>query len=182
MIESIYIKKNNKRILLMILGCLIFIVCALFFFYLANTSFKRYEVILIATGLLSFVFFGGMAIFYISLLLSNKPFVKADSQGFMEHTTAINWGIIDWNDIEIFILHQSFGSYFIQVKVKNLSDYQNKLNPLSKILSSINTTLMSSYDIVIHCPLIDQNPHKLCFQLNQYLQSMKTKKDDKSSF
>lgn len=178
MVESIYIKKNNKRILLMILGCVMFIACALFFFYLANTSLTRYEVILIATGLLSFVFFGGMAIFYISLLLSNKPFVKADSQGFMEHTTAINWGIIDWNDIEIFILHQSFGSYFIQVKVKNLLDYQNKLNPLSKILSSINTTLMSSYDIVIHCPLIDQNPHELCFQLNQYLQSMKTKKDD----
>ncbi|MDO5084980.1 MAG: STM3941 family protein [Erysipelotrichaceae bacterium] len=178
MVESIYIKKNNKRILLMILGCVMFIACALFFFYLANTSFKRYEAILIATGILSFVFFGGMAIFYISLLLSNKPFVKADPQGFMEHTTAINWGIIDWNDIEIFILHQSFGSYFIQVKVKNLSEYQNRLNPLSRALFNMNTTLMNSYDIVIHCPLIDQNPHELCLQLNQYLQSMKTKKDD----
>lgn len=178
MVESIYIKKNNKRILLMILGCLIFIVCALFFFYLANTSFKRYEAILIATGLLSFVFFGGMGIFYIILLLSNKPFVKADPQGFMEHTTAINWGIIDWNDIEIFILHQSFGSYYIQVKVKNLEEYQAKLSPLSKLVSKMNTFLMSNYDIVIHCPLIDQNPHKLCLQLNQYLQSMKTKKDD----
>lgn len=122
-IQKIEIPQSRKKAVLLLLGCLLFVVAG---FYILKTP-KLY------IGIASIAFFGLGVIVAIIKLLDKRKGVIIDSKGITDNTTFISVGLIEWEDIielrPMFVVSE----FFVLVEVSDPEKYISKTNNKIKI-------------------------------------------------
>lgn len=123
--RPITIPLSKGKLLLSTLGAFAFVVIG-FWFVLAppsRTGSSLESTLLIVLGLLSILFFGGIAILVIRKLFDSRPGLIIDEQSLTDNSGGLSAGQILWQDIEDFKVLQIQRQRLILVLVKNPQDY-----------------------------------------------------------
>jgi hypothetical protein len=120
---SIHLSKG--KLLLSTLGAFAFVAIG-FWFVLAppsRTGSSLESTLLMVLGLVSILFFGGIAILVIRKLFDSRPGLIIDEQGLTDNSGGLSAGQILWQDIENFKVLQIQRQRLILILVKNPQDY-----------------------------------------------------------
>lgn len=120
---SIHLSKG--KLLLSTLGAFAFVAIG-FWFVLAppsRTGSSLESTLLMVLGLVSILFFGGIAILVIRKFLDSRPGLIIDEQGLTDNSGGLSAGQILWQGIADFKVLQIQRQRLILILVKNPQDY-----------------------------------------------------------
>ena len=127
--QRIEIASSKKKIVLMLLAALAFVVIGFWFVIslpaISNTYWGNPIKIAIA-GYASILFFGLCAFALIKKLPDNKPGLIIDQTGLTDNSSGVSAGQILWADIEDISVIEIHGQKLIMLQVTNPQDYINK--------------------------------------------------------
>jgi hypothetical protein len=136
--KEIIIKKNKIRMIVLMLPSLIFVGLGIWIAFFApelNIKMLNGEIAKKIIGLLSIGFFGFGVILILKKLLNEKYAVKISQKGIYDNSSAINIGLIKWENIERIEL---MNRKCIRVVVNNPEKYieRQENNRMRKIVES----------------------------------------------
>jgi len=103
MTEKIEIPLSKKKIVLLFIGAVVFVIIGILFLLTPETFkssiFKNPEIIRLA-GIASFMFFGLCTVFIAKKLFDNKVGLTIDQDGITDNSNATSIGLIEWKDIK----------------------------------------------------------------------------------
>lgn len=102
-------------------------------------------------GWASIVFFGAVALFAASRLVSRKPAITIDRAGITDNASGLSAGFIPWSDVVDAQLVKFQQQKFLGVSLRNPQDYLAKASPLKRTLMKANASLVG---FVINIPQI----------------------------
>jgi hypothetical protein len=131
--QQIIIPLSKIKIIIMLLGALIFVVLGIWLvFYPPNTEnsvwvtpFKMK-----LAGYASIIFFGTCAFFFIRKLPDDKPGLIIDYNGLTDNSSGFPAGQVLWSDIEKVSVIEISGQRIIMLKAKNPQDYIDRQTSL----------------------------------------------------
>ncbi len=116
MVENIEIPLSKLKILILLVGSVIFVVLGVLFSYSPETfitsRFSNPEVIRIV-GIIAVLFFGLTTIFLIRKLFDSKAGLIFDQNGIIDNSSGTSVGLIEWADIQGIDTLQIASSKFI---------------------------------------------------------------------
>ena len=132
--DEIIIPQSKKKIILLILGSLAFVVLGFCLYFEIIPHNERFNPTFIKiTGIVAILFFGLTFIIGISRMIKPKPALIINSKGIVDNSTATSVGFIKWNDITGFQQVKIASNNFLVVHVKNPNSYiDNSKNMLTK--------------------------------------------------
>ncbi|WP_431160940.1 STM3941 family protein [Flagellimonas beolgyonensis] len=129
--NRIEIPLSKKKIALLLLGSIAFVVCGIWI----ATNPERFipnifritdpEIIRIG-GIVGILFFGATGIYGIKKLSDNKVGLIIDSDGITDNTNALSIGLIEWNDITEIRTKQVMYTKFLLIDITNPEKYIGK--------------------------------------------------------
>lgn len=124
--QQIEIPLSKRKLLLMLLGALVFVAIGLWFVIspptITNSYWSNPTTIAIA-GYASIFFFGLCAFFIIKKLPDNKPGLIINQAGLTDNSSGVSAGQILWNDIERISVIEIHKQKLIMLHVTNPQDY-----------------------------------------------------------
>ena len=103
------------------------------------------------TGWASIVFFGAVALFALSRLVSRKPALTIDHTGITDNASGLSAGFIPWSDIVDAQIVNFQQQKFLGLSLRNPQDYLAKASPFKRMLMKANSSLVG---FVINIPRI----------------------------
>ncbi len=100
--EKIEIPLSKMKIVLLLIGGLVFVIAGMFFILKPSvfvTARFRHENIIRIVGIVSIVFFGLCLFFIVKKLFDNKVGLIIDQNGITDNSSANSIGLIEWQDI-----------------------------------------------------------------------------------
>ena len=124
--QTIEIPLNKTKIVMMLIGTLIFVVIG-FWFVIAppkiDNSFWGNPTKLTILGYASILFFGLCAYFFSRKLPDNKPGLIIDDTALIDNSGALSAGRILWSDIEDISVMQIQKQKMIMIYLRNPQEY-----------------------------------------------------------
>lgn len=142
MIENeIIIEKDRVRMIVLMLPSLMFVGLGIWIAFFApelNIKSLNGELVKKTIGLLSIGFFGLGVILILKKLLDNKYGVKISQKGIYDNSSALNAGLIKWENIERIERSKVMNRKYIRVVVNNPEEFieRQKNNRMRKIIES----------------------------------------------
>lgn len=130
--EVIEIPLSRNKLILLLLGSLLFVLAGLWLFLNANQfqdislTFLRNPLIIKAIGLLGMIFFGAAAETAIGKLREKKAGLRIDQYGITDHSSASAVGLIEWADISGFRRKQVMSRKFLLIDLTDPEKYLQK--------------------------------------------------------
>lgn len=124
----IIIPLSKGKLLLSTLGAFAFVAIG-FWFVLApptRTGSSLESTLLMVLGLVSILFFGGIAILVIRKLFDSRPGLIINEQGLNDNSGGLSLGQILWTDIEDIQVLQIQRQKLLLILVKNPQDYLDR--------------------------------------------------------
>ena len=140
--EEVKISLSKTKIILMFVGCLLFVAAGIWFLVDTGT-FKgsmRYNPFLIQLfGILAIVFFGVIGFFLLKKIWDDKPALILNKEGLHDNSSGVSVGFIKWEDVEHFQTLDISGQKLILVKVSNPLFYIDQVKgPFKKRMVKMN--------------------------------------------
>ena len=140
--EKIEIQLSKNKLLLGVVGSLLFVIVGIWLFL--NTDifqehpFRlfRNPMVVKGVGILGFLFFGATGLFSFKKLFDKKAGLIIDSNGITDNSNASSIGLIEWNDITDIITKQVILTKFLMINVTNPEKY------IGKAKSGMKATLL----------------------------------------
>lgn len=140
--QPIEIPLSKKKLTLMVIGSLIFVVLGILFVTNPEkytSSIMRSPTIIFIAGLASILFFG-LCFFFICKKLGDKsPGLVISDEGILDNSSGVSGGQIKWteiNDISVIKIHRQ---KLIMLQVKNPQDYiERQTSGLKRKMMKIN--------------------------------------------
>ena len=142
--DEIIIPLSRNKILLIFLGCLMFVVFGIWFLNdpekFANGSYRpRSSEFIQIVGIVSLAFFGICGIFAFKKLFDKKEGLIINKDGITDNSSGTSVGLIKWNDIIDIGIAQVHSQKFIMIKVSNPEHYIDlKKNRIGKMAMRAN--------------------------------------------
>lgn len=169
--EDIIVKSKLTKKILFLFSSLIFF--ALGFFEI-GLAFGKYDIRVnynfkgifnLVIGIITIIFFA--LIFYYSVKsLKDNIALKVTKEGIFENSSSIKWGLIEWKDIESIKIRYYLNETFIEIRVKDIEKYMDRLSFLSKLFQKGNNKL--GFQICIVTSTLNYNVDVLCTLLQEY--------------
>lgn len=139
---QIEIPLSNKKMTLILLGSIVFVVIGLWFLFnppkIDNPIFGSPTLIIIA-GLVSVIFFGLVAITIFRKLGNKRAGLIINRLGITDNSSGVSAGLIPWTDIREIKVSQVMNQKFLMFIVSNPQDYLDKVtNPLKRNAMKMN--------------------------------------------
>lgn len=140
--EKIEIPLSKKKLMLLLVGSLVFVAAGIWFLLnppkINNPFFGNPNFILIIS-IAAILFFGLMAFFIARKLPDNRPGLIIDQLGLIDNSSALSPGQVLWSDIENISVIEINRQKLILLDVKNPQDYiDRQSNGFKKKLMQIN--------------------------------------------
>lgn len=121
----ITIPLSKGKLLLTLLGAFAFVAIGIWFVLAPPTTYSSFfgPAVIIVIGIISILFFGGIAILVIRKLFDSRPGLIINEQGINDNSSGLSAGQISWADIEDFSVLQIQRQRLILILVKNPQDY-----------------------------------------------------------
>lgn len=175
--DVIIFKLNKNKIILFLLGSILFIVLGVFLFLnaneISNGRLFRTSFSIKFWGILSVIFFGICAVYLFFKIFDKKPGLILDNLGITDNSSAASLGFVNWKDVyDIRIINVS-GQDMIAVHLLNENEYLQKVkNPIKKTLLKTNSKYFgSSMNISAQSLKVDKST--LFKYMEQYFQKYK---------
>jgi hypothetical protein len=142
--DEIIISLSRNKILLIFLGCLIFVVFGIWFLNdpekFANGSYRpRSSEFIQIVGIVAVVFFGICGIFSFKKLFDKKDGLIINQKGITDNSSGTSIGLIKWSDIIGIGIAQVHSQKFIMLEVSNPEYYIGlKKNKIGKMAMRAN--------------------------------------------
>jgi hypothetical protein len=137
--NTIEIPLSKGKILLMLLGCIAFVIGSIWLFNFAETQQEYAPALLKGIGGIGFAFFGLAGVFMLKKVTDKKPGLTINAKGIVENTNGISIQMVEWKDITSIDSIDVAGQQLIVVKVKNPEKYVDKAsNNAQKRLLRLN--------------------------------------------
>lgn len=142
--DEIIIPLSRKKILLIFLGALTFVVLGIGFLNdpekFANSSYRpRNSEFIHIVGIVSVVFFGICGIFAFKKLFDKKDGLIINKNGITDNSSGTSVGLVKWNDIIGIGVAKVHLQKFIMIEVSNPEHYINlKKNKIGKMAMKSN--------------------------------------------
>lgn len=137
----ITIPLSKGKLLLTILGTFAFVAIGIWFVLAPPSTYIPFfgRAVTIVIGIISILFFGGIAILIIRKLFDQRPGLVIDKQGLMDNSGGLSAGQILWQDIEDIQVLQIQRQRMILILVNNPQDYLDRQsNAWKRKLMAIN--------------------------------------------
>jgi hypothetical protein len=135
MSQHLEIPLNKKKLTLMFLGSLVFVVIGCWFIIrppAIENVFLGDPVIIRLVGILSVLFFGFCAFTLVKKLPDKRPGLIIDNQGITDNSSGVSVGLILWEDVLEIKMTTVHKSRFIMIIVRNPEEYVNRQTHLLK--------------------------------------------------
>lgn len=146
--NKIVIKVSKKKVLLSLMGAILFVVLGLYFTFSPEQFMKDTQestLVIRGIGLASTLFFGICAIFIIKKLLTTQQGLIIDENGIIDYSNATSIGLIEWNDITGFKIIEIASTKILIVKTSQPEKYIKKAtNGISKRAMKANHKMYGS--------------------------------------
>ena len=174
--NRIEIQLSKKKIILLLIASIGFVICGIMFVYdpqnfvseylIRYRMFNNPEMIRII-GFVAIVFFGMSGFYGIKKLLDKKVGLIIDSSGITDNSNASSIGLIEWNDILDIRTEQIMSTKFLLIDIENPEKY------IGKAKSGMKAKLMRSNMKMYGTPLsITSNTLKYNFgELQKLIQT-----------
>lgn len=142
--EEIIIPLSRKKILLIFIGALMFVVFGIWFLNapekFAHSIYRpRSSEFIQIIGMVAIAFFGICGIFAFKKLFDKKDGIIINKDGITDHSSGTSIGLIKWNDIIDIGIAQVHAQKFIIIKVSNPEHYIDlKKNRIGKMAMRAN--------------------------------------------
>ncbi|WP_297332800.1 STM3941 family protein [Flavobacterium sp.] len=132
--DTIEIPLSKKKIILAILGSLLFVFIGIDFIRNTATyaSWRASKEAIIISGISSVLFFGTCAIIATKKLLSRQIGLVIDKNCFIDKSSAASLGEVLWKDVEAITSYSIVNQQFIGVELKHPEKYINTQTSLFK--------------------------------------------------
>ena len=118
--EKIEIPLSKKKILLVILGSLMFVALGIYFnVSLADIQDRYNPTIIKVVGWCAIIFFSLTGAYAMYKILDKRPGLVIDQDGIYDNSSAAAIGLIPWNEIEYFQKAEIASTKFLVIYVKN---------------------------------------------------------------
>ncbi|WP_079240581.1 STM3941 family protein [Chryseobacterium indologenes] len=140
--NTIEIKSSKTKLILLVLGSLIFTILGVFFVVsphkFASFIFRSVTIIRMV-GIVAILFFGLCLIILIKSLLTKKFNLIINEKGIIDNSSYVSVGLIFWNDINSIKRIDVVSTKFLIINVKDPNKYLNKQSGIKrKILERTN--------------------------------------------
>lgn len=134
--QPINIPLSKKKIALLILGSMLFVVAGCWMFFFQAEQQTHFKVILVKTiGTAAMIFFGTTGIIGIQKLFDTQMGLIIDHNGITDNSSGVSVGLIEWADITALRTSKVMSTKFILINVADPEKYINKAtNFKAKIL------------------------------------------------
>lgn len=124
----ISIPLSKGKLLLSTIGAFAFVAIGFWFVLAPPTTYSSFfgPAVIIVIGIISILFFGGIAILVIRKFFDQRPGLVIDEQGINDNSGGLSAGQILWADIEDFSVLQIQRQRLILILVKNPQDYLDR--------------------------------------------------------
>jgi hypothetical protein len=132
--ETVEIPLSKKKILLLLLGSLLFVFIGIEFIRntAAYVSWRASKESIFIFDILGVLFFGICAIIATKKLLSRQIGLVIDKNGFIDKSSAASLGEVLWKDVEAITSYSIVNQKFIGVELKHPEKYINTQTSLFK--------------------------------------------------
>lgn len=125
--EEIKISPSKRKMILLGLGSLLFVIGGIFIIYVNyNSNINSDNTKALILGGSSIIFFGLGLLISLKKLFSSKPAFIINSRGITDNTTITNVGFIPWKDIVDLQPIKIASNDFLVIYVKNPETYIHK--------------------------------------------------------
>ncbi|GER57959.1 hypothetical protein ULMA_00670 [Patiriisocius marinus] len=142
--NEIKIPLSKNKILLIVLGSLMFVALGIWFLNdpekLANSSYRpRSSVFIQIIGIVAVVFFGVCGLFAFKKLFDEKDGLIINQDGIIDNASGTSIGLVKWTDITGIGMEQVHSQKFIMIEVSNPQYYINlQKNRIGKMAMKAN--------------------------------------------
>ena len=148
MIEKIEIPLSKKKIALLFIGAIVFVIFGILFVLTPETFkssiFRNPETIRIA-GIASLLFFGLCTVFIAKKLFDNKVGLTIDQDGITDNSSATSVGLIEWKDIKGIETLQIVSTRILMLRTDQPDKYIDRAkNGISKRAMKANLKMYGS--------------------------------------
>ena len=144
--NQIEIKSSKKKILLLILGLLVFIIIEIPLIMnpekYVSTLFRN-PLFIRVTSIIGFIFCSFVLIAFIKVVLSRKLGLAINNEGIIDNSSYISKGLIKWDDIVSIKRIDVMSTKFLLIGVKNPEKYVD--NETSKIKKRLLQSNLKKY-------------------------------------
>lgn len=142
MTDKIEIPLSKKKLILLLVGCLVFVTAGSWFLIsppkINNALFGNPTFILMVS-IAAILFFGLIAFFIARKLPDNRPGLILDQLGLIDNSSGLSAGQVPWTDIEKISVIEINRQKLILLDVKNPQEYIDRQpNGFKKKLMQIN--------------------------------------------
>jgi uncharacterized protein YjeT (DUF2065 family) len=173
--EVIEIPLSKKKIILMSIGSLLFVLLGILFIIypekVISVKMSNEEFIRLA-GILSVLFGSLTGLYGIFKIFDGKVGLTINNEGIIDNTNATSIGLIKWIDIEHIKTEQVMSTKFLLIFTRNQDEILNKVSGMKRKLMMVNAkmygtpisitsnTLKYDYDELEKLIIFRLNTHK----------------------
>lgn len=143
MLEERVIELSKVKIVLLILGAIVFVVLGAWLLSLdaeAIESQRKFSspTLIYGIGIVSIVFFGLCGLVGIRKLFDKSPGLIVSAEGILDNSSGVSAGIIPWSEVVSIGEYQIQKQKFISVQVTDPNKYANNGNVLKRMANRAN--------------------------------------------
>lgn len=125
--QPINIPLSKKKIVLLILGSILFVVAGIWMFVFQADQQTRFNPLFIKiVGIAAVVFFGATGLVGIQKLFDTQMGLIIDRNGITDNSSGVSVGFIDWADVRALRTSQVMSTKFILIEVAAPEKYIGK--------------------------------------------------------
>jgi hypothetical protein len=175
MTDEVVIELSKKKVLLLIVGSIAFVVLGLWMFSLDASSIARNlprkdPRFVHGVGVAAIVFFGLCGSIGLRKLFDKKPGLVLNSSGITDNSSGLSAGFIPWSEIEDATILQVGAQKILIIMVENPEAYVGRGNILQRAANKMNFKLYGTPILITSNTLKIGFPELLSL-FHQYLQA-----------
>ncbi len=163
--QPIIIATDKRKLLLRLLLALALLLTSVALWFVAHSNNDAPLTIVIVSAL-GIVFTAAATLWMIRRMLDSSPALVLDSEGIHDHSSAVAFETVLWNDILDFRLEQMNRQEFIVVVVSNPDVYIAQKAALQQQAARANYSLCGS-PVTISASMLSLSTHELLSTLQQ---------------
>jgi len=140
--DRIEIPLSKKKIILLVIGALAFVIIGVFFIINPEVFVKHLNIVSITrvrtVGIASVLFFGVIAIYASWKIRDKRAGLIIDENGIFDNSNSVSIGLIKWADITEIRTEEVSSSKFLLIYVSNPEVYLNKATGFRKKVMRLN--------------------------------------------
>lgn len=139
--DRIEIPISKKKILLLLIGALLFVISGILFITTPETfitMFVRNVTVIRLVGIAGVLFFGAAGIYGITKLFDKSNGLVIDDSGITDNTNASGSGLIIWDDITEIKIEQVMSTKFLLIYISDPNKYLARVKGFKQKLMKLN--------------------------------------------